>query len=582
MSRIHFQAVVAAVLLTLAIPAAADAAVTSTQITDPAGMVFPFVDVGQSGDVLTVSGNATAGNGDSVDIRCYSSPDTNTYSNLVINVPVVGGRFSASNVGVDGAAGTYCHLVAVPAGTAPSSLDAFAGPTIAVDSNTTFTSVGKTWDYKNRLLQPDGTFSYRSISRCGISDSYLRSPATGFFGSVGFSCSHAFTSNILAARSSLQVDGLNAFAAGYNSQLAPFTGFQPVTFSSTIDRSSGDGTIHESDRLMTCPGLPWPPAAPNCSALTGLPVRVDRTITQGNGGLVSTIIDDYVSLDGQPHALDIGYYEGVCLTVPGFCASDYQFDFPGRAAIVNPGSGVTVSGPFGQTATIFSSDPNPADSSTSTRLAMTFFPAPASGLFIGASGLILDWPAMTVPATGSLRITGAFAQATSQAQVAQLALASAIGMTPQPTIAATAMKAHWSKKVKRVVLSGPIVACPARGEACAVTTTLSTKVRLPAKKPKHHRRSHKKKKSKAKYKTYRFKALTLSAAAGANQPLSWTLPSYATKLFRAHKSLKFALGTTVTAGPYASANNTAVLKVNSPKVPKPKSKRKKSSHKHRR
>src|SRR4051794_14559909 len=79
--------------LTLALPPAANAAVTASSINQPADPATATVDLrnGATAPQITVSGSATAGPGDTLDIVCSRKGWDRNVSG---SVPVVAGKFT--------------------------------------------------------------------------------------------------------------------------------------------------------------------------------------------------------------------------------------------------------------------------------------------------------------------------------------------------------------------------------------------------------------------------------------------------------------------------------------------------------
>lgn len=555
----------------------AGAAITSSNITSPGAFSFAYWNQDTSTGTISVAGTASGGApGDKVDIRCFRGQTPANSVVLRSAVVVSSGSFSALDIPIGTSAASVCRIRAVPASTTPADPSPFAGPGVAFDyESNEISAAGKT-DYYKFFGQRSGSFDYDSANSCGLGDGYLNEPQQLFFSTSTFFCNQWFHDTPDNTKSTLQIDGVNAFAAYRARDLPASAGFQPLTVSHTVDLlSTGNATITESQVLMTCPNNVYPPTAVNCAAVAPLPVRFDRKITQDHDGLVSTIVDEYVSTDGKPHSLSVGYIQTFCFSVNICNAVSHQYSFPGQAPVTQPTAGTVINGPFPASSTIFASDPNAADGAlTSGRAAITIFPAADNAVATNAREFNLNWNNRTVPATGPLRISASFAQAFTQTQLVALAADGARAITPQPSISAAKPSAKYDKKLKRVKLTtNQVVNCPADGASCAITAKIQTKVKLPAKKSKKGKKG--KKKPKAKYKTYKFKALVVTGAPGSATVLKLVLPKSANALLKKYKKLTYTVTTSVTAGPYAATSATAKFSAKSPKFPKPKKKKKK-------
>ena len=190
-------ALFAALALTLAAAAGAQAAVTHSSITSPTDPFFGF-DQGQTQNV-TISGTSDGTTGDDVDILCYNDDGSTgtAHSTVASDVPVAADGTFTTSVPISDLVYTtvvystgYCRLRAVPSGTAPTSgLSAFAGPRALVGHLLQMIEDDRLFDYYAESPQLTATADFNSYGSCGLADSYLFDPTvTGQVDSTGFFC----------------------------------------------------------------------------------------------------------------------------------------------------------------------------------------------------------------------------------------------------------------------------------------------------------------------------------------------------------------------------------------------------------
>lgn len=308
----------------LAATPAAHATITATSITTPSNPTYFIADNSGPTQTFTVSGTATgATSGDMVDINCYfSTSDLSMPAQVATNVPVTNGAFSVSNANLGVAEDGLCELRAVPAGTTPSSLTGFSGPTIGVGEHddtpiATGPNAGKNQDYYVYAQQGTAAFDYRSLGECGVYDGFLFSglnqTTTTFYCNPGlFSGPNTGPSGV-PTRSELQVDGGNAYTPGAAADISSASGscstlcngVPGVTDAYTVDKATGDTMITETDPIVKCTQATYPPTPTSCATFTSAGVTDHRTITQDHDGHISWITDQFSSTDGKQHTLDM-------------------------------------------------------------------------------------------------------------------------------------------------------------------------------------------------------------------------------------------------------------------------------------
>jgi hypothetical protein len=232
-------------------------------------------------------------------------------------------------------------------------------------------------------------------------------------------------------RSAVRVDGSDAFTASAAAGLTPTSssnpGFAPLSFTYSQDPTSGNVTIREIDTLVRCAPQPdaFPRSAATCSAFAPAGVRLDRTLSQSADGRITTLIDSWQSTDGQAHAVDVFYQQGL--------AGSPAFQFPWVGPV------------FSLYTSDFYVTPPPVAASflgrTSATLADLLDPLAAISFqrppqvirFRDARTVWLQYTP-TAPPTGSATVALAYARATTLADVSALAATAQTGLASLPCV----------------------------------------------------------------------------------------------------------------------------------------------------
>jgi hypothetical protein len=342
----------------LAASPTAPAAITATTITTPSNPTYFIADNAASSQNFTVSGTATgAASGDMVDINCYFDPsDLAQPATVAHNVPVTNGSFSVTTANLGILEDGLCELRAVPAGTTPSSLTGFTGPTIGVGERdevpvASGPNTGKNQDFYIYAQQGTGAFDYRSLGYCGLYDGFLY---TGLVNTtITFYCNAGLFSGTYtgptptSTRSELQVDGANAYApaaaANISTPTGGGTGLPAVTETYTVDQATGNTTITETDPIVKCTQATYPPTATSCATFASAGVTDHRTITQDHDGHISWITDQFTSTDGKSHTLDM-LWDNTQHFWGGNTGDSTQveYEFPGQSSFSTHAAGDNV------------------------------------------------------------------------------------------------------------------------------------------------------------------------------------------------------------------------------------------------
>jgi hypothetical protein len=429
-----------ALLAVLAAPADA-AAPTRTQITSPAGNPAVFLTTTTSVPHITVSGTSNGG-ASPVDLRCDSSSSMLVHGNIV---PSATGAFSHTLTTSELAllAGRTCTLRALPHGRVPAVRTAFSGPVMAVSSlslslATQGPSAGALLSFSLLNAQMEGRAAYSSLGGCSLGrDSVF---AASLFASPELTrCAARVPSNI-GGRSGLQVDGVNTYAtAGVYSYAA--AGIVPVTYSLSIDPTSGAATLNDVETPLRCAAnsTVFPPTAASCPSFVPSPVRVSRTWTQGANGRTSTVTDVWSSADGKAHVMDVVYFSA-------FAGNPPAFAFPWLGgAWQTLGTGFNVPLPANSPMTVLARPSiTQRDNDPSAPAGSLTFGIPPTRIYAADPTIIGIEYRRIVPAQGSVRITLSYSRSTSQAQVGAFAAAAEAALQPPPCTVPRVLRMTYS------------------------------------------------------------------------------------------------------------------------------------------
>jgi hypothetical protein len=415
----------------------ADAAITSSQVSAPANPSFGIFDQ-QAPSTFAVTGTATgAAVGEKVDLRCYAGGLTSHL--LEPNVTVaVDGTFSAPAVSAKLATDLACHLLAVPAGTEPTELAPFAGPLLAIGESQRFfteggVNAGMPYDFYANGQQLTAADDYDSIGDCGLADAYLRDEASEQHST--FFCNDFYQAHNAGghpAESGFRVDGANAYFSATANQIDDEAdGFPQLAYGYSQDPTDGDLTIADGESPAICPIATFPPTAGACEEFLPSGVRDERTIEQTHDGHLVMIADSFESTDGRAHAIEAMPENEQDFNRHG---RELEYEFPGETGYVPRVEGESVAFPDAVPGAVYMKVTGAADGDTETgRGAIVFF-QPSSPAYFNdfaerRNSFYLDNTA-TVPATGTVTIRYAYAQAFTQAEVEALVKDATEAVTP--------------------------------------------------------------------------------------------------------------------------------------------------------
>lgn len=429
--------------------APASAFVTSSQITTPTGGFFQNDRTAPSPQTLHVAGTTTTDDNfasDTVNIICVRSASSGSVVTLASGVTVnPDGSFAAdvsypsNNAFQVGS----CNLKAVdPGSSGGAAMANYHGPFINYGWSNQYTesggaNSGTTYDFDVLTSQPGGGADYESAGDCGIDYSWLYPGGSGFYWDSYFTgpwdCNQYLPrADGLYRSSSVVVDGHNAYLpAQANNINNAGAGMPGITFSQSLDHSTGVETINETEGLAYCTdsgGNIVDAYQPSCDHWTPAPIKLVRGYVENHNGNQSTVTDQWQSTDGASHPVRLDYEEDF-----NYC----YIQLPGEGAPSNCShtSGQEVAVPAIAPATIYAYN-YPFDSSTESPTGgMTYMDKPDRIVFNSGYSLQRVYN-RTVPATGSLTEQTVYSDGITRAAAAALAQA-AQGATSAPHLAIT-------------------------------------------------------------------------------------------------------------------------------------------------
>ena len=332
-------ALFAALALTLAAAAGAQAAVTHSSITSPTDPFFGF-DQGQTQNV-TISGTSNGTTGDQVQILCYSDNGSTGPCSERSTTPFRVGADGTFSVTVSlrtleqGNLDT-CRLRAVPAPQlAPTTgLSAFTGPRTLVGTLTRSMNGSTLFDYFIQAPQLTATDQYLSYSDCGLDNSYLDDPTVVGQADVnGFYCNDLVDNPAASdsTRSGIEVDGQSAYGPySANTKNSGATGLPALTLGPiTQNPSNGDLTFDETDPIVICEQF-------RCTAFSPERSRGQAHDHPDRRRAHGVIDDAYSSTDGKSHTVNLlleNQQDFAALTASNPVPGDVDYRFPGASTV---------------------------------------------------------------------------------------------------------------------------------------------------------------------------------------------------------------------------------------------------------
>ena len=450
--------------------ATAEAIVTSSHITTPAGTTYPLSNKSEEGPPITVSGSVT-GPLSEVDIRCYYSGSG--YVTLASKVAVTGAGFTAAvpriNFGESNA--VLCRLRAVPTGSStsypPAEEGAYNGPLVAPANF----SVEPTY-YEATGNSLSGYMYVQDASSCGL-ESHLVNPVSLQATQYLFYCNGMVLDRPAPGSVNAQVDGRYAYSprrsSGIEANVLPVTtpmpGKQPLTIvSKSFDESNGNLSITERDPYVTCtPEQLEEPTKASCTGFAPLGVTLERRWTFTDAERVATMTDVWRSTDGKAHTVTYNYFnefEQPGEKVGGVFGS---FEFPGTSAFAGTTPNETVALPSGPGTVFYKYDNTTPDAgdNNNPQGAVVYDRPPTSPLKVTratsieeTANIYLAPYTLSLPAGGSSVVRTTYIQGFGLPEIQAKAEAAIAGFAPTISIAAPANSAKLETESPAVAVSG--------------------------------------------------------------------------------------------------------------------------------
>ncbi len=206
------------------------------------------------------------------------------------NVMVTNNAFSTTHTLISSDSEQTCTLRAIPHGSTPTDLTPFAGPRLGIgrfssDDFTGGAAAGDPYDFDIYGNLLSGQADFRSLAGGGMFEAYPIDPATQHVGGDLFFDNDSFRVFPGQTRSSIQVDGVNAFGSAGAEQVCgssacSLPGIPALTISHTLSATNGNLVIHESEPLVKCSPDPavYPPTGTSCTSFVPTGVSASRMI----------------------------------------------------------------------------------------------------------------------------------------------------------------------------------------------------------------------------------------------------------------------------------------------------------------
>lgn len=473
--RIRLTAVLSALatVVLLAYAAGASAAITSSHITSPGDTSYFLEDTTASPSEITIRGTVE-GKGE-LEIRCYSGTESTEVARVeeeeLTKVGPGKFEFSVEEVAVEEFGEAPCLLRAVPAGNkealTPGVATPFEGPRVAYSEFARFKdavdSTYYSYDLEARTLA--SVFEISGAGICGLGETALVSSPSLTESAELFSCAGAlYGAPAGAGRSDIQVDGHNVYeplgADAILNRVKPANSPPGITVEKTFEASTGLMTLHETDPLVECEGstTAFPETKESCERFVSAGVSLERTWTPSNGGRLISMTDTWRSTDAKPHTVGALYVHELASDP----VSPGTYEFPGGAAVfATTKTGQTQTLTAGEGAILYRENGTGEEVLGAKQPvgAITFDTTPSGPLQVTAgtaetTGIgVLQMPyTLELGASGTRKLTMAFAQGYTLAEVCALAEQAESGC--QPSVAISSPVSGATSSSPSVTVSG--------------------------------------------------------------------------------------------------------------------------------
>ncbi len=483
MSRLRIAVVALVVAVCVTIPAAAQATVSTTNISTwtssdsgtPSKSSY-LVSYDNAPTTLAVTGSATGVT--KVDIVCYfGSQGSSEYKVLASNLSVSNGAFNTggSPPQLRQIAGHACRLRAVPTGQEASDdfSSLFTGPQVAIGETALLPTVaggpntGATYNFYVNPVTFTGFAAWKAAGTGGCGP-YAAPIDSGFdIGSFPIDCAGSLLGDDLSVwggRSEVEVDGRSAYDAtsaqglfartnGLYNGSEDLSGFPSLKVNVTWDPTTGLMASQSQEEWVRCDGSDsFPASVGNCPKFDDTGVRLERDVTASDGGRVITLTDTWSSSDGQSHSLDLLYddYAGVF----GNATGERGWNFPGQSGFTQYGTDDSVPAPSSGPGSIFvRTNVGAVDGDPSAGAGAITFSRPPSGLRFASNNELEEHQLLTVPAGGSTSLSYIYSVGYSVADASGLAMLAQDRLQP-PAVAITSPGGGSTVSTPSVTLAG--------------------------------------------------------------------------------------------------------------------------------
>ena len=439
----------------LACAPGASAAITATHITAPTDGSYFLEDTAAPGPELKITGTVT-GEGEDLELRCYASNGESTEVGEVEEEEIKNGKFSVEVLPEE--IGEFpCVLRAVPTGDkaslAPGTATPFEGPRV------TFSEFALTKDPSDSLV--DGfdieartlstVYEIDAAGTCGLGPTALVSSPSLAEGEELFRCAGALYGQPAgASRADIQVDGRNAYdpyaADEIWSRVKPSNDPPATSVEQSFDKTTGLKSLKEKEPLVECSGSKsaYPETAESCKEFVSAGITLERTWTPSDDGRLISMSDVWQSTDGKAHTVSALYVQelGSDMASPG------TYQLPGGSqAFATTTTGGTFSLNSAEGAILYRADGAGEEAIGSTHPvgAIIAGTSPSGPVLITAGSAetkgsdALQMPySFEVPASGTHKLTMAFAEGYTQHEVCLLAEEAKSGCEPSVAISTPA------------------------------------------------------------------------------------------------------------------------------------------------
>lgn len=402
------------------------ATVTTTHVTSPTDPTFALYDSdAATPQTIDVAGTSDGTTGDSVDIRCVYYGDSTNNAEIADNVPVnADGTFSVTGVDISPCDQWTSRIYAFPHGASSLDLTTSTGPLFgdaysSTDDNTSAPGGHQLYDFYFASATAKASNEYYSASSDGFYESNLfDSSLNRYYGTWGEVAGlYNNSNNGVSYDSEIKLDGHPVYTpAGAEYINSGATGLPVMTYTKSINPSTGEATITETDPLVYCgdasgnitaPDNSGYPNSGDCPQFLAAPAKLTRTITEGRDGLRTTISDDWSSTDSATHSLYTSYDNSL----------EYDYvELPGEDAYTEHAAGpATLATGAPGTINVEESDTEPSGTSN-VQGAITYLTQPDKAVFTSSYDVQLQYT-RTLPATGALNLTHVYDEGFSRSSV---------------------------------------------------------------------------------------------------------------------------------------------------------------------